>query len=131
MKSPLAITFIRRNCEDNFLMSNYVLTFNLPLSTTLLLIYQGFFPFNFLLQIILIFCKENNLRYMQCFMAFFAFKIEDIHCVKSVQIRSYFWSVFSFIQSEYRKIGTRNNFAFGHFLRSDMRRELSLLFLDI
>ena len=36
-------------------------------------------------------------------------------CVKSVQIRSYFWSVFSCIQSEYRKIRTRNNSAFRHF----------------
>ena len=28
---------------------------------------------------------------------------EAIHCVNSVQIRSYFWSVFSCIQSKYRK----------------------------
>ena len=34
------------------------------------------------------------------------------HCVKSVQIRSYFWS-------EYRKIRTRNNPVFGQFSRSD------------
>ena len=27
-----------------------------------------------------------------------------LHCVKSVQIRSFFWSVFSRIQTEYRKI---------------------------
>ena len=47
-------------------------------------------------------------------------------CVKSVQIRSYFWTVFSCtwpeyrntgIQSEYRKIRTRNNSVFGHFSR--------------
>ena len=37
----------------------------------------------------------------------------------SVQIRSYFWSVFSYIQSEYRKIPTRNNSVFGHFSRSE------------
>ena len=40
---------------------------------------------------------------------FFIVKFEDIrhlHCVKSVQIH---------IQSEYRKIRTRNNFVFGHF----------------
>ena len=55
-----------------------------------------------------------------------------IHCVKSVQIRSYFWSVFSCIwteygdlqsnlriQSKYRKIRTRNNSVLGHFSRSD------------
>ena len=32
-----------------------------------------------------------------------------LHCVKSVQIRSYFWSIFSCIRPEYRKIRTRNN----------------------
>ena len=44
-------------------------------------------------------------------------KIADItlHYVKSVQIRSFFWSVFSCIQSEYRKIRTRKNSVFGHF----------------
>ena len=48
------------------------------------------------------------------------------HCVKSVQIRSYFWLVFSCIRieyvdllrSEYRKIRTRNNSVFGHFSRT-------------
>ena len=37
------------------------------------------------------------------------------HCVKSVQIRSLFWFVFSCIQSRYRKIWTRKNSALGHF----------------
>ena len=32
-----------------------------------------------------------------------------MHCVKSVQIRSFFWPVFSCMQSEYRKIQTRKN----------------------
>ena len=40
-----------------------------------------------------------------------------LYCVKSVQIRSCFWSVFSCIQSEYRKKWTRNNSVFGHFSR--------------
>ena len=35
-----------------------------------------------------------------------------IHCVKTAQIRSYFWF-------EYRKIETRNNYIFGQFLRND------------
>ena len=38
--------------------------------------------------------------------------IEYIHYVKSVQIRSYFQSVFSCV-------GTRNNSVFGHFWHSD------------
>ena len=39
--------------------------------------------------------------------------------MKSVQIRSYFWSIFSCIQSEYRKTRTRNNSVFGYFSRSE------------
>ena len=42
-----------------------------------------------------------------------------LHRVKSVEIRSYFWSVFSCIQSEYRKIRTRNNSVFGQFSTRD------------
>ena len=41
-----------------------------------------------------------------------------LHCVKSVQIRSSFWSVLSRIRFEYGKIRTRENYIFGHFLRS-------------
>ena len=49
------------------------------------------------------------------------------HCAKSVQIRGYFWSVFSRIQFYFvslriqfkcGKIQTRNNSVFGHFSRS-------------
>ena len=41
----------------------------------------------------------------------------SLHCVKSVQIRSYLFLYFVNlrIQSEYRKIQTRNNSVFGHF----------------
>ena len=42
-----------------------------------------------------------------------------IHFVKSVQIRSFFWSVSSCIQYEYRKIRTRKNSVFWHFSRTD------------
>ena len=38
--------------------------------------------------------------------------------MKSVQKRSFFWFVFSCIQSEYRKIQTRKNSVFGQFSRS-------------
>ena len=41
------------------------------------------------------------------------------HCVKSVQIRSSFWSVFCCIWVEYRKIRTRNDSVLGNFLRSE------------
>ena len=43
-----------------------------------------------------------------------------IHYVKSVQIRSYFWSILSCIQSEYKKLRTRNYSVFGHFSLSDI-----------
>ena len=45
----------------------------------------------------------------------------QLHCVKSIQIRNFFWFVFSCIwmnfriQSECRKMRTRKNSVFGHF----------------
>ena len=70
-------------------------------------------------------CKAMKLK----IVAFSIFKIsfnllyqriyEPIHCVKSIQIRSYFWS-------EYRKIRTTNNSIFGHFSRSDSFLEQSV-----
>ena len=39
--------------------------------------------------------------------------------MKSVQMRSYFWSLFSCIRTEYRKIETKNNSVFGLFSRSE------------
>ena len=60
-----------------------------------------------------------------------------LHCVKNVQMRSYFpvfglnteglnmeiYGVNIRIQSEYRKIRTRNNSLFGHFSRSIIQKE--------
>ena len=43
--------------------------------------------------------------------------------MKSAQIQSYFWSVFFCIQSEYRKIRTRNNSVFGSFSRSSRMKK--------
>ena len=40
------------------------------------------------------------------------------HCVKSVQIRSSFWSVFFCIRPEYRKIRNKKTFVFEHFSRN-------------
>ena len=40
------------------------------------------------------------------------------HWVKSVQIRSYFWGVFSCIWTKCRKIRTRKNSLFGHISRN-------------
>ena len=42
------------------------------------------------------------------------------HCVKSVQIRSSFLSLFSCIRTEYAKIRTTKKSIFGHFSRSDL-----------
>ena len=49
--------------------------------------------------------------------------------MKSVQIRTYFWSIFSCIWTEYRKIRTRNNTIFGHFSRSGYLNNYFLNFL--
>ena len=46
------------------------------------------------------------------------------HCLKSVQIWSFFWSVFSDIRTEYREIRTRKNFVFGHFSRTEPAHDL-------
>ena len=45
--------------------------------------------------------------------------LQNKYCVKSIQIRSYFWSLFSHIRTEYRKIRTRNNSIFENFLRRE------------
>ena len=47
---------------------------------------------------------------------FFTIKI---HCEKSVQVQSFFWSVFSCIQFANSKIRTRKNSVLRHFSRSD------------
>ena len=43
---------------------------------------------------------------------------EKEHCVKKIRIRSFFWSVFSSIQSKCGKMRTRKSPVFGHFSRS-------------
>ena len=57
------------------------------------------------------------------------FQSDANHCVKSVQIRIYFWSVFSCVRTEYRKIRTRNNPVFSHFSCSEVFSVFNL-FLD-
>ena len=50
------------------------------------------------------------------------FSFDGNHCVKSVQLRSFFWSVFSRIWTECGKIRTRKNYIFGGFSRSDQEQ---------
>ena len=47
------------------------------------------------------------------------------HCVESVQIRSYFWSVFPCSWTEYRKIRSRNDSVFGHFPHSEKKQAIT------
>ena len=42
----------------------------------------------------------------------------NFFCLKSVQMRNFFWSAFPCIQSKYRKIRTRKKYVSGHFSRS-------------
>ena len=50
--------------------------------------------------------------------------------MKTVQIRSFFWSVFSCIRIKYRKIRTRKNSVFGHFLRREFEKKVDKLDAD-
>ena len=69
----------------------------------------------------------------------FTSKINRLHCVKCVQIRSFFWSVFSRIRNQYgeilcispysvrmRKNTNQKNSVFGHFSRSVIITVVSL-----
>ena len=60
----------------------------------------------------------------KCFQS--TIMIETGHCVKSVWIWIYFWSVFSHIWIEYRKLWTRKYSVSGHFSRSGNRRFLQI-----
>ena len=53
-------------------------------------------------------------------------KKRNFHSVKSVQIQSYFWSVFSCVWTEYKNIRTRRNSIFGHFSCSILLEKLPL-----
>ena len=64
--------------------------------------------------------RRNDLGVYNTLLRELRMEDEGEHCVKSVQIQSYFWSVFSCIQSGSRKIRSRNNSVFRHFSRSGM-----------
>ena len=51
-------------------------------------------------------------------------KCKYIDSVKSVQIWSYFWTVFSCISTEYRNLRTRNNSVFGQFIWSEPNTDI-------
>ena len=54
--------------------------------------------------------------------------IQKDHFVKSVQIRSNIWSLFSCIRAEYKKIRARNNSVFQHFSRSVLPAHFTIFF---
>ena len=64
-------------------------------------------------------CKKKNKKNMciAIIMTRQRLTLIQCYCAISVQMQSYFWSVFSCIQSKFRKIRTRNNSALGHFSR--------------
>ena len=80
--------------------------------------YFVYLLFSFLI-FFLIFCffkKKQLYAYnMLSSLSNFTLNMLTDHCLKSVQIRSLFWSVFSCIRTEYRKIQTRKNSVFGNF----------------
>ena len=58
--------------------------------------------------------REEPVYYLYFIYNFYSTNV-CLPCLKSVQIRGYFWSLFSCARTEYRKIRTRNNSVFGHF----------------
>ena len=48
--------------------------------------------------------------------------IRQNHCVKSVQMRSYFWSVFSCIQTEFRKLSSLYRYSVSLRIQSEYRK---------
>ena len=48
-------------------------------------------------------------------MVIFGSRLISCHCLRSVQIWGFFWSLFSCIRTEYRKIRARKTSVFGHF----------------
>ena len=83
-------------------------------SWVILFAFLSFFFFLFIF--FLIFALLYFFIYLFIYFIFWGVLI--CHCVKSFQVRSYFWSVFSCIRTEYGKIRTRKNFVFAHFSRS-------------
>ena len=69
---------------------------------------------HYFINFILIVRHKSNMLMLGVIFVIFCL----LHCVKSVQIWSFFWSLFSCIQAEYRKIWTRKNTVFGHFSHS-------------
>ena len=67
--------------------------------------------------------RETKSLYITLIIFFSSLNIKNYskhtHCVKCVQIRSFFWSVFSRIQSEWGKTRPRKNSVLGHFSSSD------------
>ena len=64
-------------------------------------------------------CIGNKWVKIQISRLFLTFNSEGSHCVKNVQIRSFFWYLVSLrIQSECGKIWTRKSSVFGHLSRT-------------
>ena len=87
--------------------------------------------------VLVIYCPSDNED------PFRVWESKASHCVKSIQIGSFSWSVFSHIRTEYKeilrrisislhiqsgcgKIRARKNSVFGHFLRSEIKHKASV-----
>ena len=67
--------------------------------------------------------KDKTLR-----AQFQVLSAEFCETLKRNTVRSYFWSVFFCIRTEYRKIRTRNSTVFGHFSRNEIIHQINLLY---
>ena len=69
-------------------------------------------------QVFSVLISLNESMFIKILTGGLSFKLGCLNCMKSVQIRGFSRSVFSCIQSEYRKIWTRKNSVLGHFSRT-------------
>ena len=94
----------------------------LTMSTLILMSFESWYDKNlnpFHNTIIIIIHASTSLISRSCKSNGSLYFIWNNHCVNSVQIRSFSWSLFSCIQFKYRKIRTGKNSVFGHFSRSE------------
>ena len=66
-----------------------------------------------------IFTKNFHKLFLQYISLLFSL-LHETNTAWKVSNQIYFWSIFSFIQSKYRKMRARNNSVFGYFSRSEI-----------
>ena len=116
----------RHNIEDLLEMYGSIITLlELWLGTSQEILPSGIEILHFIFQNLRVFQSHLTILEldMHCVVLTCSL-LTSFHCVKSVLIRSFFWSLFSQICTEYGKIRTRKNSLFGNFKYFKLRRYL-------